>query len=467
YATSPGSTALDGVGRNGLYTKHLLQALDSSDSDIDKVFGLVRTGVVRDTDGAQVPWTSTSVIGSFYFDVAEDRAAMRRPVQPLATKLEAPVEQVQASYDPDQEKAFWEKIKDSRSAADYSAYLEKFAGAPHAAYARWMVQKYGGVRPAATPQVRPAAVLEPAPAQVVMAAPAPALPIPLAAASGGAPPSAGAAIRDCPQCPELVVVPGGDYVMGSGKEDKFREPDEEPAHRVRVAGPIAVGKFEVTRGQYAAFVRETAREHKPGCYSNRGGRYHKDPRATWQNPGFEQKDDDPVVCVSWDDTQAYLAWLSKKTTKAYRLLNESEWEYVARAGSRGRHHWAEADDAAICRYANVGDQSIKGFTPGMPIAPCSDGFTYTAPVGRFPANAFGVHDMLGNVWEWVEDCWNEGYSGAPDVAQARVTGSCSERVFRGGAWDSKPTLVRAAYRDRESKGDCHDNLGFRVARSLP
>ncbi len=466
YATSPGSTALDGVGRNGLYTKHLLQALDSPDSDIDKVFGLVRSGVVRDTDGAQVPWTSTSVIGSFYFDVAEDRAAQQRPVQRLATTPEAQGEPEPASYDPVQERALWDRIKDSRSAADYSGYLEKFNGAPHAAYARWMVQKYGGTLPAAVPSPRTAPVA--APAQVAMAAPAPA-PVPSASAvpSGGAAPSSRTLIRDCPQCPELVVVPGGEYVMGSGKGEKFREPDEEPAHRVRVAGAIAVGKFEVTRGQYAAFAKETAREHKPGCYSTRGGRYHKDPKATWQSPGFEQKDDEPVVCVSWDDTQAYLAWLSNKTGKAYRLLNESEWEYVARAGSTGRHHWAETDDAAVCRYANVADQSLKGFSPGMPIAPCSDGFTYTAPVGRFAANAFGVHDMLGNAWEWVEDCWNEGYAGAPETAQARVTGSCGERVFRGGAWDSKPTLVRVAYRDRESKGDCHDNLGFRVVRSLP
>jgi len=472
YATSPGSTALDGVGRNGLYTRHLLQALDSPDSDIDKVFGLVRTGVVRDTEGAQVPWTSTSVIGSFYFDVAQDLAAQQRPVKPLSAQPDAQSEPAPASYDPVQERAFWERIKDSRSAADYSAYLEKFGGSPRGAYARWMVQKYGGVLPATAPSARAAAAVVTPPAQVAIIAPAPTpAPVPSAPAqavvSGGALSASGALVRDCPQCPELVVVPGGDYVMGSGKEEKFREPDEEPAHRVSVAGPIAVGKFEVTRGQYAAFVRETAREHKPGCYSNRGGRYHKDPKASWQNPGFEQKDDEPVVCVSWDDTQAYVAWLSKKTGKAYRLLNEAEWEYVARAGTRGRHYWAEADDAAACRYANVADTSFKAFSAGTQFFPCSDGFAYTSPVGRFPANAFGVHDMLGNAWEWVEDCWNEGYAGAPDLAQPRLNGSCTERVFRGGAWDSRPNLVRVAYRDRESKGDCHDNLGFRVARSLP
>lgn len=460
YATSPGSTALDGQGRNGLYTKHLLQALDSSDSDIDKVFGLVRTGVVRDTDGAQVPWTSSSVIGSFYFDVAEDLAALQRPVQSFAARPEAAIEQGPSSYDPVQERAHWERIKDSKSAADYNGYLEKFSGSPRAAYARWMAQKYGGVVPVFVPSARLVAPSPPVPAQVVQASPAPAV------SSAGTFPSSGTLIRDCPLCPELVVVPGGEYVMGSGKEEKLREPDEEPAHRVRVAGPIAVGKYEVTRGQYAAFARETAREQKGGCNSNRG-RFHKDPKATWQNPGFEQKDDEPVVCVSWDDAQAYLAWLSKKTAKAYRLLNEAEWEYVARAGTKGRYHWAETDEATVCRYASVADASIKGFSLGMPMFPCSDGFTHTAPVGRFPANSFGVHDMLGNAWEWVEDCWNEGYAGAPEEAQARLTGLCTVRVFRGGAWNSKPATVRAAYRDRESKDERHDNIGFRVARSLP
>ena len=255
--------------------------------------------------------------------------------------------------------------------------------------------------------------------------------------------------------------------MCSSPKEKLRELDEEPAHRVRVASPIAVGKFEVTRGQYAAFAKETGREAKPGCHSTRGGFFHKNPKATWQSPGFDQKSDEPVVCVSWLDAQAYVAWLSKKVAKQYRLLSESEWEYAARAGSTGRRYWADGDDAATCRYASVADSSYKTVSPGAPMFSCSDGFAHTAPVGRFPPNAFGLHDMLGNVWEWVEDCWNEGYVGAPDIALSRVTGSCNERVFRGGAWNSTPTTVRSAYRDRESKDERHDNLGFRVARSLP
>ena len=140
---------------------------------------------------------------------------------------------------------------------------------------------------------------------------------------------------------------------------------------------------------------------------------------------------------------------------------------MARAGTTGSHHWTDADQAATCRYASVADTSYKSVSPGAPMFPCSDGFPFTAPVGRFPANPFGIHDMLGNAWEWAEDCWNEGYAGAPALATPRLTGSCTERVFRGGAWNSAPSTVRAAYRDRGSKDERHDNLGFRAARSLP
>jgi len=464
YATSPGSTAADGTGRNGLYTKHLLRSLETSDSDIDKVFGRVRTGVVQDTGGEQVPWTSSSVIGNFYFDVAEDIAALRRPTASVAATHEAAAEAQLAAYDPVQERAYWERIKESRNPADYLGYLEKFSGARRAAYARWMVQKYGGTLPPAQRVASPAAA---PPAQLSLAAPAAVLPAASVAAMTGAVPSPGTPIQDCTECPELVAVPAGEYVMGSSAKEKMRELDEEPAHRVRIPAPIAVGKFEVTRAQYAVFAKETGRESKPGCHSSRGGFFHKNPKATWQSPGFEQKNEEPVVCVSWNDAQAYVAWLGKKSAKAYRLLNESEWEYVARAGSTGRRYWAETDDAAACRYASVADTSYKSVSPGAPMFPCSDGFAHMAPVGRFPANAFGLHDLLGNAWEWVEDCWNEGYGGAPELAVPRLAGSCNERVFRGGAWNSTPATLRSAYRDRESKDERHDNLGFRVARSLP
>lgn len=472
YATSPGSVAADGTGRNGLYTRSLLRALESQDSDIDRVFGRVRTGVVQETAGAQVPWTSSSVVGSFYFDVAEDVVAQQKAVQTSFAAIPAPAasSQTAAPFDPVQEQAFWNRIKDSRNPADFIAYLEKFSGATRAAFARWIVQKYGGTLP---PNLGAPAYLN------ASVAPAPSgptqqqMPSQTAAASEVALPqknassSSGSGERDCTGCPELVVVPGGEFVMGSGKEEKLREPDEEPAHRVRIGGPIAVGKYEVTRAQYAEFARETKRESKGGCNSTLGGRFNKNLKASWSSPGFPQKDDEPVVCVSWEDAHAYTTWLSKKTGKSYRLLSEAEWEYVARAGTTGRRFWSDPDEGNACRYASVADMSFKKVSPGMPIFPCSDEHPYTAPVGKFPANPFGLHDMLGNVAEWIEDCWNGDYSSAPENGAVRSTGSCSERGYRGGAWNGKPATVRSAYRDRESIEERHDHLGFRVVRVAP
>ena len=451
YATSPGSVAADGTGRNGLYTRSLLRALDSSDSDIDKVFGRVRTGVVQETAGAQVPWTSSSVVGSFFFDVDEE--VRHPPPVPIAPEPPQGSGGVAPPFDPVQEQIVWNRIKDSRNPADFIAYLEKFSGAARAAFARWIVQKYGGtLPPMPNPPVRP-----PTP---VPLGPAPIVPPPIAIAT---PPMSDE--RDCTNCPELVTVQGGEFVMGSGKEEKLREPDEEPAHRVSVSGPLTVGKYEVTRGQYAEFVRDTKREHRGGCNSTLGGRFNKNPKALWSSPGFTQKDDEPVVCVNWNDARAYTAWLSKKTGKPYRLLSEAEWEYLARAGTTGRRYWPDTDEAAACKFASVADISFKRVSPGMPIFPCSDELPYTAPAGRFPANAFGLYDLLGNVSEWVEDCWNGDYTDAPATGTARTSGSCGERGFRGGAWNSKPANVRAAYRDRESIEERHDNLGFRVVRA--
>jgi formylglycine-generating enzyme required for sulfatase activity len=171
-----------------------------------------------------------------------------------------------------------------------------------------------------------------------------------------------------------------------------------------------------------------------------------------------------VVCVSWDDAQAYASWLSKQTGKPYRLPSEAEWEYAARGGTTGSRYWADSSAAAACKFASVADNAFKSVARGMQSFPCADGYTYTAPVGRYSPNAYGLHDMLGNVWEWVEDCWNQGYAGAPNTAAPRSTGTCEVRVFRGGAWNSKPASVRAAYRDRDTRDERHENLGFRVVR---
>jgi len=227
----------------------------------------------------------------------------------------------------------------------------------------------------------------------------------------------GRVFRDCPDCPEMVVLPAGATRLASGLD-------------VTIAAPFAVGKFEVTFAQWDACVAQGGCSHRP---DDRGwGRGRQ-----------------PVMNVNWDDAQQYVAWLSRTTGKTYRLLSEAEWEYAAQAGS-GREQVAQAGanqancDGCGSRWDNK----------------------QTAPVGSFAANAFGLHDMLGNVWEWTADCWNESHARAASDGSARITGDCSRRVLRGGSWSVNPGDARSAYRVRVTTDGRNVNLGFRVARTL-
>lgn len=265
--------------------------------------------------------------------------------------------------------------------------------------------------------------------------------------------SAGSTFRDCPQCPEMVVVPGGRFLMGAapGEEEREGVPEKfrgRSQPRVVLAiGSFALGRYEVTRGQFASFVAETGHAVGAGCYHlTDEGKVELNPGLNWRNPGFVQTDAHPVVCINWNDAAAYVAWLSRKTGRGYRLPSEAEWEYAARAGSQTTRPWGNVSGDA-CAHANVWDLSTKERYPNFGgHHPCPDGFTYTAPVGAFNANAFGLHDMIGNVWEWTQDCWNGTLAGMPANGAARLIGDCSRRVVRGGSWYFYPWFARPAYR---------------------
>ena len=267
--------------------------------------------------------------------------------------------------------------------------------------------------------------------------------------------------RDCPACPEMVVVPAGKFTMGSPAKENGRHDDEGPQHEVALARAFAAGRSEVTRGQYRAFLRASGRQPSGGCYSSSGQLGSKN----WENPGYPQTDEHPVVCVSHEDGEHYVEWLSKETKQSYRLMSESEWEYAARAGTTTSRYWGNGEQEP-CRHANVADRTSKQKYNWSPTFDCEDGYAETAPVGTFKANGFGLQDMLGNVWEWVEDCYNKTYDGAPRDGSAWVADNCSSRVFRGGGWNYFPQVVRSAYRSRNSPGFRFVGLGFRLARTL-
>ena len=282
-----------------------------------------------------------------------------------------------------------------------------------------------------------------------------------AVAQTGSEHAPGDRFRDCDECPEMMVVPAGSFTMGSPLSEVERYEREGPAHLVTIAHAFAVGVYEVTRDEYSRFV--SAAGHATG---ERSCRVYADPGweersgHDWQDPGFRQTSRDPALCVSWDDAQAYVAWLSARTGHDYRLLSAAEWEYAARGGTSSRWYWESESEQ--CGYANGADESTHfGWRTG-----CDDGQPRSAPAGSYGANAFGLHDTLGNAWEWVRDCWNWSYAGAPVDGSAWEEGDCSSRVIRGASWANTPKYLRAAHRGGVHAAFRSDYVGFRVARAL-
>ena len=238
----------------------------------------------------------------------------------------------------------------------------------------------------------------------------------------------------CTTCvvPDMVVVPAGSFIMGSPVDEVGRSSDEGPQHRVTISQPFAVGKYEVTRGQFKAFVDATGYD--------------------WRHIGFRRTNAHPAVNVSWNDAKAYVNWLSARTSQNYRLLSEAEWEYVARAGTTTAYHFGNTISPNQANYYSEGTVAVS------------------YAVGSYPANAFGLHDVHGSVWEWVEDCWHNDYTGAPTDGSAWVS-DCDKgydyRVLRGGSWsDDLSRVLRSAYRVRNEARSRYRNVGFRIARTL-
>jgi formylglycine-generating enzyme required for sulfatase activity len=273
----------------------------------------------------------------------------------------------------------------------------------------------------------------------------------------------GEVFRDCPTCPLMKVLPPGRFMQGSGATDPDAQPFEQPQHAVAIRYPFGVGVFEVTVGEFREFVDATQRKIA-GC-TVYDGSWHERPDLSWSDVGYPQSSTHPVACVSWRDARDYTTWLSHKTSQHYRLASASEWEYAARAGSEASRPWG-SDTEAACKSANVADLSAAQRYPGWKVHPCNDGYVYSAPVGSFAPNAFGLYDMLGNVFEWVQDCWHADYQGAPTDGSAWVAGDCSEHDMRGGSWFTAAASVSVAARNRFEDTYRSNSVGFRIVREI-
>jgi formylglycine-generating enzyme required for sulfatase activity len=283
-----------------------------------------------------------------------------------------------------------------------------------------------------------------------------------------APFKTGDVFQECASCPEMVVIvpdPNGFTIGTAESESKWgRDNDERPFGSIRFARPYAIGRFEITRGQFAS----SGIKPEP-CHFWNGKEWQLDAKRNWQSPGFEQESSHPVTCVSWTDAQGYLKWLNGQlglTQKnSYRLPSEAEWEYAARGGTTTARHWGN-EPAQACGFANVADQTVKEQFSWSSTHECSDGVVYTSPVGRYKPNRFGVYDVIGNVWEWVQDCYGEQYGESIRNGGAFETANCGRRVLRGGSWNTSPGSARSAYRIRFEPGNRKYDYGFRVARTL-
>ncbi len=286
----------------------------------------------------------------------------------------------------------------------------------------------------------------------------------------------GEMLRDCERCPELVEIPAGTFIMGSAPGTPEmnltgRSRAESPPVTIHIERPFALGRTEVTRAQYAAFVAATGfNPNVAFCrvWDPPNQRFFDAVGVTWRDGGVGRPlpDDAPVTCVGWPDAMAYVRWLRSLTGQPYRLPSEAEWEYAARAGTTSRRPWGNSSGEG-CAYANSYDLTAREQYPlAWRHISCRDGFADLAPVGSLKPNAFGLHDMIGNVWEGVADCFTTSKVGRPKDQRPWVWEDCGDRALRGGGWITGPERSRSAYPAGDPPQDRYSFLGFRVAREL-
>jgi formylglycine-generating enzyme required for sulfatase activity/uncharacterized caspase-like protein len=476
FSTQPGNVALDGRGRNSPYSEALFRQISDSKEDLSTLLINVRNAVMAATNDRQIPWEHSALRAKFYFTppkpeaikppsnvpVPPSRGAARSseaveawsatkettnitalelfidrypdtyfadlaklrieelkkqraaavaapPSPPPAPAKQLPITSEGASQKGESgrtgdqvELKFWGTIKNSDKAADFQAYLDLYPEGQFATLARTRLKQ---LAMAETERAASAA------AQVATRK---------LAGDSQAP-----AMRDCPECPEMILIPPGPFEMGSNEMFAF----ERPVHQVLIGKPFYIGRREVTFQEWDA------------CLSEGGCNYRPDDRRLGR--GMR-----PVTDVDWNDARGYAAWLSRKTGQIYRLPSESEWEYAARAGTTTTYPWGKTVEKDRANCLGCTTEPLKN----------------TVDTGSYPPNAFGLFDMVGNAAEWVEDCWNDSYRGAPTDGSAWTRPQCRERVVRGGAFNNDARYLRSAARFKYDFDVRYYAYGFRVVR---
>ena len=428
YAANAGTIAADGEGRNSPYTEALLTHLEEPGLEVGFMFRKVRDAVLTSTGGSQQPVVYGDLPSAgMYLGTQPDWFESSEPVTSghvllgLAERRGVQMGLQALGFDPGPADGLF----GPKTTAAIAAWKEAKGYEPTGLLTREQAEALMAVAAASRPE-----------RQIAQ---------PDARTQAHIPTGP---FRDCPACPEMMVVPAGSFTMGSPSSEDGRDDSEGPLRRVTIPAPLAVGKYEVTFGEWDA------------CVAAGGCRSYRPDDEGW---GRGQH---PVTNVSWEDAKAYVDWLSRTTGKRYRLLTEAEWEYAARAGTQTSRYWGDSTRKQ-CNHANGFDDSAKNEVDQVfwRAAQCDDRSRYTSHSGQFGESSFGLSDMLGNVREWVEDCWHHNYAGAPSDGSAWTSaGDCTQRVLRGGYWGNYPESLRAASRAKGGTEVRHHSNGIRVAR---
>lgn len=461
YATAPGSMAADsdGSGGNGLYTSKLLRHILTPGLEIGLLFRKVRADVINASNSRQVPWESSSLTGEFYF-VQSSGFQKEKPAPPPTPKPQEG----------------WLTVKSNVPKADIRINGKDCGKTPRTFTIRqeglYRVQvEKAGYHPYQT-QVKMKLGMDQTVSALLdkIADEKPSAP---AAPAVSHTPDKKAPWIDRVTGMTFVWIPEGCFRMGS----QYGYPEERTVHEVCLDG-FWMGKYEVTVGQWRAFIRETGyrtqAETGDGAFVWTGFKWEQKKDANWRHPYYPFTREHPLTCVSWHDARAFSKWLSQKHGAVFRLPTEAEWEYACRAGKQTERPWGNRSEGA-CRYANVADRSAKQENPEWKSHDCDDGYAGAAPVGRFKPNAFGLHDMIGNVMEWCLDIYNKdayqqhgkrnpvfGASGA-DLSPIYAD-RYSDRVIRGGSWSRGPSTCRSCYRNGDGPSRRYYDLGIRLIR---
>jgi formylglycine-generating enzyme required for sulfatase activity len=418
YAARDGTTAKDGEGRNSPFSAALLKNLETPGLEVTFLFRNVRDDVMAATKREQQPFV--------YGSLSKEQIYLKAP-----DKADRP-NTFSAPRDPAAQT--WAITKDTTSVAVLEDFVRQFSATPYGSMARARLEELKRVA-AVAPPVAPARPCSTTPITVSWPS---RMPQPLSAAEECALKPKDA-FKECDKCPEMVVLPAGSFTMGSPASEAERSSNEGPQHSVTISKPFAVGRFAVTFEEWEA------------CVADGGCNGYKPADQGW---GRGRR---PVTSVTWDDAKTYVAWLSRKTGKTYRLLSEAEREYGTRAGATTPFWWGASISTSQANYD--GNYTYGGGSKG-------EYRQKTLPVDSLQPNSWGLYQVHGNVYEWVEDCYHDSHAEAPTDGAAWISGECSRRVLRGGSWVSNPKYLRSAFRYGDASVNRGLDRGFRLGRTL-